>query len=95
MALSVIVYCCYSVHGADAHQQVVLRMQGAGYVPLSVLKRGLSIDNAEQASQPSRKDRDLNLSKGAMLPSETMQLRCRGERREKCCVQGAAHGPVA
>lgn len=58
MALSVIVYCCYSVHGADAQQQVVLRMQGSGYVPLFVLKRGLSIDNAEQTPQPNQKDKD-------------------------------------
>jgi len=33
MALSVVVYCCYSVHSADARQHAVLRMQSSGWVP--------------------------------------------------------------
>ncbi len=32
MVLSVLVYCCYSVHSADARQHAFLRMQSSGWV---------------------------------------------------------------
>ena len=34
MILSVLVYCCYSVHGADARQHALANLQRSGCAPL-------------------------------------------------------------